>query len=161
MTAPFTRWRLSPSSSSNRNKTISFKVLQFWQQSQTMTGIVNAMVSLPSVSSPEMWSSISRVWQTEWRARLNKCVLNRNAKKYWGNMALCEWAASYDWKVVGLSLLVSEVHSITVVSVHHMCTTNLQLHLCLSRSRKHKHTPCSIYVHTKLVLSSVEELSTI
>lgn len=53
-------------------------------------------------------------------------------------------AASYDCKVVGFNLLVSEVHSITVVSLHnHMSTTSLQLqralvYECLSGINKNK-----------------------
>ncbi len=44
-----------------------------------------------------------------------------------------EWAASRDWEVVGISLPVSEVHSITVVSMrNHMSTTNLQLQRALT-----------------------------
>lgn len=50
--------------------------------------------------------------------------------------------------------LVSELHSITVVSVHkHMSTNNwsCRVHECLSCGKKHKHAPRSLYVHAKLV----------
>lgn len=49
---------------------------------------------------------------------------------------------------------VSELHSITVVSVHkHMSTNNwsCRVHECLFCGKELKHAPRSLYVHAKLV----------
>lgn len=105
--------------------TISLQVWQFGQQCQSVTGVLVAVVSL---CLSLHCRSTSRVWQNA-TTGLTKHEKKQMTKA--GGIVFTDRAAIT--KTFPCFCPLSELHSITVVSVHgHMSTTNLPAHLCMS-----------------------------